>query len=484
MKLAIIITSAGSPEKVDQMVQSLEANSTPTDIFVIDNNSDPSTISPHTSAWISPETTTGPIHSHFTGIKLAQLNGNYSYIWLLSADQEFQGGIIQSDIMIEIMEQNPRMAVLAPADAMGSHPGSAPVKSERFRVASTVGFPGFMMRSSALDEAGFLNKLFPQTIGAIHELSYKLYSSGWFMAYTDMVVTTQNTISTNSGRSTREARRFAFDYMMANYGWMWHETFTEAASRHNFELNTYKLHRKFWAREFTNEELEARRQVVGEDAPRIVQPRDKAAVFVPDMAPAMDAQYATPEPQPEPVTASPEPIDPWIDATARWDEEVEQTNVSAPAEESGEITPWPISSDAPVKVMAWPRYDSAEDLEVLFGGYAKMFIGNNDYCLALKHDENVDLPMEAAMAAVSMAFDRLIGPDVELNVLIINDEMTLADAPSLGMSVQGALALPSSENRIRAEFIQAMGCEVWGQPNHVAMVNECQTTAVGGRLAV
>ena len=147
MKLAIIITSAGSPEKVDQMVQSLEANSTPTDIFVIDNNSDPSTISPHTSAWISPETTTGPIHSHFTGIKLAQLNGNYSYIWLLSADQEFQGGIIQSDIMIEIMEQNPRMAVLAPADAMGSHPGSAPVKSERFRVASTVGFPGFMMRS-------------------------------------------------------------------------------------------------------------------------------------------------------------------------------------------------------------------------------------------------------------------------------------------------------------------------------------------------
>jgi hypothetical protein len=113
-----------------------------------------------------------------------------------------------------------------------------------------------------------------------------------------------------------------------------------------------------------------------------------------------------------------------------------------------------------------------------------MFIGNNDYCLALKHDENVDIPMEAAMAAISVAFDRLIGPDVELNVLIINDDMTLADAPSLGLSVQGALALPSSENRIRAEFIQAMGCEVWGQPNHVALVNECQTTALGGRLAV
>jgi len=251
MKLAIIITSTGCPDKVDRMVQSLEANSTPTDIFVVDSTSDPSRISPHTSAWISPSTTTGPIHSHFAGIKLAQLNGNYSHVWLLSADQEFQGGIIDSDTMIDIMEQNPRMGILSPADSMGSHPGSSQVNGSNFRVASTVGFPGFMMRCTALDEVGFLNKLFPQTIGAIHELSYKLYRAGWFLAYTDLVVTTQSGLSTNSGRSTREARRFAFDYMMANFGWMWHETFTEATNGHDIGLNTFKLHRKFWAREFS-----------------------------------------------------------------------------------------------------------------------------------------------------------------------------------------------------------------------------------------
>ncbi len=484
MKLAIVITSAGCATKVDEMVRSLKTNSTPTDIFVIDNNGDPSAISKHTSAWISPSTTTGPIHSYFAGIKLAQLNGNYTHIWLLSAEQQFQGGVIQSDKMIEIMEQNPRMAVLAPADAMGSHPGSAPVNRKSFRAASTVGFPGFMMRSTALDEVGFLNKLFPQTVGAIHELSYKLYGAGWFMAYTDLVVTTQNAISSNSGRSTREARRFAFDYMMANYGWMWHDTFTKASNSYNIELNTFKLHRKFWAREFTSEELEARRMVVGKDAPRIIQPRDKAAAFVPDMAPSMDAQYAKPETMTAPVATSPETIDPWADATARWDKEIEQTDVSIQVNESKEITPWPIASDAPVKVLAWPKYDSAEDLDILLGGYAKMFIGNNDYCLALKHDENVDIPMEAAMAAVSKAFDRLIGTNTDLNVLIINDEMTIADASSLGMSVQGALALPSCENSVRAKFIQAMGCEVWGHPNHVAKVTECQTTAIGGRLAV
>jgi hypothetical protein len=224
--------------------------------------------------------------------------------------------------------------------------------------------------------------------------------------------------------------------------------------------------------------------VVGEDAPRIVQPRDRAAAFVPDMSPTMDAQYAKNEVITAPVADSPEAIDPWAHATARWDEEVEQADVSVKVDEPKEIAPWPIASEAPVKVLVWPKYDSAEDLEILFGGYAKMFIGNNDYCLALKHDESIDIPMEAAMAAVSKAFDRLIGTNMDLNVLIINDKMTIADASALGMSVQGALALPSCENRVRAEFIQAMCCEVWGQPNHVSMVTECQTTAVGGRLAV
>ena len=116
----------------------------------------------------------------------------------------------------------------------------------------------FIMRGSCINQQGlFLNPAFQYCWGAIHELTYKLYKSGWKVAYCNKTGfehfggTTYGKVKTVISRGTyqRRARVFAASYFKDVYGANWDILFTKALPKNiKFQYNTYKLHKKSWER--------------------------------------------------------------------------------------------------------------------------------------------------------------------------------------------------------------------------------------------
>ena len=105
-------------------------------------------------------------------------------------DVVFDEGVDASRILVDTMEADPRLAILSPTCNDRSYPGSDRRPGGGWRPVTTCDYLGFMMRASAMEEVGFLSSEFKYCWGAIHELSYKLYRGGWFLAYSDDVTYT------------------------------------------------------------------------------------------------------------------------------------------------------------------------------------------------------------------------------------------------------------------------------------------------------
>ncbi|MCE9596107.1 MAG: hypothetical protein K8S98_18110, partial [Planctomycetes bacterium] len=159
------------------------------------------------------------------------------------------------------------MAILSPTNHDGGYPGASPQPNGTWRTVTTCDYLGFMMKGAALEECGFLNPDFKYCWGAIHELAYKLYSRGWFVAYDDQVSyrhlggTTYGAKGTNTisrDEYQRRAKRFAFDYFREHYGDAWEELFWNAALPFAPAVDTFAEHKRYWASAFTSEELAAR----------------------------------------------------------------------------------------------------------------------------------------------------------------------------------------------------------------------------------
>ena len=436
MRVAILITAHGDNAATEAAVTAARTTNVPHDIFVVECGTPQERVSPLATHWINPEQASSVVYCQLFGIKMAQLKGTYTHIWMTSAKQEFSSGGDVVERLVSTMTANPRMAILAPSDANGSYPGANPTDTTGWRAATTVAVEGMMMRAEVVDDIGYLNKFFEEPAGAIHELSYKIYSAGGFIAYTNDVVATRRD-SESASRDNHEMRRFAFDYMLANYGWDWHERCFAATVSHSIAVDTFALHRKFWAREFTAEELEARRQNA--------------------IAEATSGLSAGTEATSEGAAL--------VQAILRQETESSAITIPEVMEVDNSDEPWPLVSNAKTIAVAWPRYDSAADLEVLMAGYGRMFLDNPDTCLALRHDPAHDLPIESAMAAVTWMFNKVLGEDANLEVLVIDDAMNPSQWHRLGRSVTSSLVLPSSHAcDTRAEFISTMGAEIWDGP--------------------
>jgi hypothetical protein len=121
---------------------------------------------------------------------------------------------------------------------------------------------------------------------------------------------------------------------------------------------------------------------------------------------------------------------------------------------------WPLATEAPIRVIAWPEYRSAEDLLVLFEQFAPELRAREDVCLCLRYDLAYDRPTHEPTRVIEEACTKTLGPDADLNILILDDPADESDWPALGRSVDYALMLPSAKDGIRASFLESVNVPV------------------------
>ena len=134
------------------------------------------------------------------------------------------------------------------------------------------------------------------------------------------------------------------------------------------------------------------------------------------------------------------------------------TNDKQPIQGPNGGEPWPLSTDANLRVMAWPDYRDIESITRILMVSEPLF-NNSDACLCLRHDKQVDIPLDEARQNVEHAFDKLSDRG-ELNILIVDDPIEKADWPRLGRSVTCVLQTDENIEPIRQEFVDALGVEV------------------------
>jgi hypothetical protein len=122
------------------------------------------------------------------------------------------------------------------------------------------------------------------------------------------------------------------------------------------------------------------------------------------------------------------------------------------------VTPWPLSTDAVLRVLAWPRYDDVESIQRVLMVVEPLF-DNKNGCLCLRYDPEVDIPYDEAVAQLQRAFD-LSGRTGDLDVLFIDDKINPADWPRLGKSVNAAVSLDQGRDERRESFFSALGVEI------------------------
>lgn len=256
MKIATLIVSRNRPDLVDELVDNISTNnSIDNDIYVIECGTDLKKLSNNSSLWYKDDDFKGKCFGHNIALDFARKSDEYDYFFVCMNDVFIQEKQPLSQ-MIEQFQQNPRLAILSPTNLDGGYPGSDREKKGGWRKVTTCDYLCFLMRAEAINDAGFLNPDFKYCWGAIHELSYKLYSKDWFIAYSDDYTYKHLGGSTYGAKNTHtisrkeyqiRAKQFAFKYFIDNYGEDWNIKFWDAAKHHTIKHNTYDIHRKLWA---------------------------------------------------------------------------------------------------------------------------------------------------------------------------------------------------------------------------------------------
>lgn len=256
--LAIIIVNRDRPDLTDTLVESLDALKTKNgkDIFVIEMGSQKDNLSKYCSYYYEETEFRGKAYGHNRGLDYVLENhGRYRYYWFLMNDLVFEKDPNPIDTMIGILDSEPRMGIISPTESGFGYAGSRPRKGRDWHKVSTTDYLALLMKDTCLREVGFLGRHFKYSWGAIHELSYKMYQNGWFIAYCDRVLmehlggttygATRNTISRE--QYTHNARMWCARYFLETYGEDWDRKFS-ACLPTDIEINSYPRHRKFWER--------------------------------------------------------------------------------------------------------------------------------------------------------------------------------------------------------------------------------------------
>ena len=119
--------------------------------------------------------------------------------------------------------------------------------------------------------------------------------------------------------------------------------------------------------------------------------------------------------------------------------------------------PWPLKTDLPRRVLAWPRYGEEGDLERLLEAYAEALADDPERCLCLRHDPQRDGDLEQAVARLGAAYERALGEGRDLEVLLVDGPIPAVDLPRLGAAVDAVLEVPGQDDPEREAFCAALG---------------------------
>ena len=122
------------------------------------------------------------------------------------------------------------------------------------------------------------------------------------------------------------------------------------------------------------------------------------------------------------------------------------------------IQAWPLSTDAVLRVLAWPRYDELESLQRILM-VAEPLFDNKNGCLCLRHDPETDIPYDQAVSQLQRAFE-VSGRTGDLEVLFIDERMSPSDWPRLGKSIHAAISLDNLLDERHISFFSALGVEI------------------------
>ncbi len=114
--------------------------------------------------------------------------------------------------------------------------------------------------------------------------------------------------------------------------------------------------------------------------------------------------------------------------------------------------PWPLATEAEHRLLAWPRYGDEGDLEHLLATWAGCLASCESTCLCLRHDEALDGPMADAVERLQAAWDAVVPPTVELEVLLVDGPMGPEDLLRLGQAVEALIDIPGCDDPARAAF--------------------------------
>lgn len=118
--------------------------------------------------------------------------------------------------------------------------------------------------------------------------------------------------------------------------------------------------------------------------------------------------------------------------------------------------PWPLASDAPVKLLAWPDWSDESELAALvaLADDARLAAPPG---LALRFDRACDGDLAAAIARFENVCARRPAGAPELDVVVVDEPLPSEALPRLGRAVACALLLPSSFRGERPRFFARVG---------------------------
>ncbi|MCU0661396.1 MAG: class I SAM-dependent methyltransferase [Myxococcota bacterium] len=119
-------------------------------------------------------------------------------------------------------------------------------------------------------------------------------------------------------------------------------------------------------------------------------------------------------------------------------------------------TPMALGTKASLRVLAWPDYTSSREIETHLR-IAEPMYGKADACLCLRYDASIDPPMNVVQDNLKIAFD-LIGREVSLNILIIDDLIAQDARIKLGQALTAAILVDPTSKGHRADFIRDLAC--------------------------
>jgi tetratricopeptide (TPR) repeat protein len=132
--------------------------------------------------------------------------------------------------------------------------------------------------------------------------------------------------------------------------------------------------------------------------------------------------------------------------TELGDDEEEETS-------GGSVEPWPLATQARVRLLAWPDYSDARELDALLEQFGEAIASRDDVCLCLRLDPVLDGSAVDATGRLRESHERTLGDADDLEVLLVAESMTRLDWIRLARSVDAVIALPSLAQGRRAEFM-------------------------------